>query len=51
MLTEIATPGILAPVQDKILKFKLQQECAGEDNAKVKYSQCEENIACGPDGP
>lgn len=43
-LTEIATP-----VQGKILKFKVQQECAGSGKAYEKHLQYQENLAWAPD--
>lgn len=45
MVTEITTPEILPPVQDRILKFKVQQECAGSGKAYKKHLQCQENLA------
>lgn len=44
-LTEMATPEILPPLQDRILKFKVRQECAGRGKAYKEHLQYQENLA------
>lgn len=44
----MATPEILPPLQDRILKFKVRQECAGSGKAYKEHLQYWENLAWAP---